>query len=243
MARAAAGGRRSASCGQEAGARERGRRRAGRRSAATHSSHSTVCERGREGVSLGVAALVRASGRRRRGSVPRPRPWRTGARRSSASPTASAGSGCSVERKRGRSDIKLHGVAKPAFKACGESHQRVADPVVLAVEGVCGKDEDSFRKKRRAARRGSRLQSAPGKWSEEARKGGGEYECLSGGGSAVANQVAARTGRRLVLRVLRKGRRAFRRLVCEGLQSCLKATGAHREASQGTPGRQKKRTM
>ena len=25
--------------------------------------------------------------------------------------------------------------------------ERVADPVVLAVEGVCGKDEDSFRKK------------------------------------------------------------------------------------------------
>ena len=73
-----------------------------------------------------------------------------------------------------------------------------------------GRTKIRLEKKRRAGRRGSRLQSAPGKWSEEAREGGGEYERLGGGGSAGANQVAARTGRRLVLRVvaeLLRGRR------------------------------------
>ena len=110
----------------------------------------------------------------------------------------------------------------------------------LAVKGICGEEETTFEKS--GARREAReLQSAPGKWSEEAREGEVSTSAWAGVRSAGANQVAARTGRRLVLRVLRKGRRAFRRLVCEGLQSVFEGGRRTSRSFSGDAGSPKKK--
>ena len=82
--------------------------------------------------------------------------------------------------------------------------QRVADAVVLAVERICRRGKKCLESGRRAARRARGYKAHP----ESGLKKPEREERVStrawrGAGSAGENRDAARTGRRLVLRVLR----------------------------------------
>ena len=95
--------------------------------------------------------------------------------------------------------------------------ERVADAVVLAVERVC-RERGTLRLEYGRAQRAGGRGGAPGKWSVDA-KGEERVSALSWAGRASAGHVqdAARTGRGLVLRVLRGGeKRASEFCACGG---------------------------